>query len=360
MRHTINWIHQVQTIDCSSIKYYTNFKLFNGTTNYLASVLPESLCRSWWYQSDQDVSQVFTETTKSHEIRSFQIYDQWKLSRNHGHHTDRRRQGSIVTSRREQPCSRKVSAWTHWLYYRVSAPIKILDIEEACLAIGVGNSAGATRVKPVNIPSDDDFFEAMSPRTSFTNLKGEEKNNPLNDRPNHMLLHLRTFELTEGAQSMDASLLAFKIIENIQELSSSAETEEDRTLLEQEKESMKVLLAYLWVITNLIGRTIPVSDVGNADDALDDRCNQIRSKLNNGGNEVGRGGGGVVPAVNFNLEPTALAATQAALLTSVNAPSHRLREEGEAIRPPWNGTQQLSPLRMTWHHQHHLDPTYHD
>jgi hypothetical protein len=109
---------------------------------------------------------------------------------------------------------------------RVAAPIKILDIEEACLAIGVGNSAGATRVKPVNIPSDDDFFEATSP-TSFTNLKGEEKNNPLNNRPNHMLLHPRTFELTEGAQSMDASLLAFKIIENIQELSSSAETEED-------------------------------------------------------------------------------------------------------------------------------------
>jgi hypothetical protein len=120
---------------------------------------------------------------------------------------------------------------------RVSAPIKILNIEEVCLAIGVGNSAGTTWVKPVNIPSDDNFFKATSP-TLFTNLKGEEKESPLNDRPNHMLLYPRTFELTEGAQSMDASLLlAFKIIENIQELSSSAETEEDRMLLEQEKES---------------------------------------------------------------------------------------------------------------------------
>jgi hypothetical protein len=82
---------------------------------------------------------------------------------------------------------------------------------------------------------------------------------------------------------------------------------------------MKVLLAYLWVITKSIGHTVPVSDIGDADDALDDRCNQIRAKLNNGEGEVVGGGGGDVPAVNVNLDTTALAATQAALLTSVNA-----------------------------------------
>ena len=87
--------------------------------------------------------------------------------------------------------------------------------------------------------------------------------------------------------------------------------------LEEEKENANVLLAYLWVITKSICRTVPVINVGDADEALDTKCNNMRARL--GGNDTGTGNGGGGPAINVTLDTGALAATQAALLNSVNA-----------------------------------------
>jgi hypothetical protein len=97
----------------------------------------------------------------------------------------------------------------------------------------------------VNTPSNDDIFSAKAP-VDFTNLKAStnEKNNPLNNRPsNHMLQQPRTFEMAEGAQSIQASVPAWKIIESIQQLVHDADSDEQTALLEQEKEGMKILLA---------------------------------------------------------------------------------------------------------------------
>ena len=106
---------------------------------------------------------------------------------------------------------------------RASAPIKILDIEEACLEIGIGNST-STRAKLINIPETDSFYSCLTPE-DFANLKGEDKNNPLNDRPNHMLLHPRLFELADGSQAIDARQLAWRIIENVNTFPASTPAE---------------------------------------------------------------------------------------------------------------------------------------
>ena len=171
---------------------------------------------------------------------------------------------------------------------RTSSPIKILNIEEACLEIGVGNSI-ATRAKSINTPDEDSFYECDSV-ASFQSLKGADKNNPLDDRPNHMLLHPRTFELAGGLHVIDAGELAWKVIDSINSAPDS--TEEEMEELKEEKENANILLAYLWVITKSICRTVPVTDVGDADEALDAKCITIRAMLSGHDTGTGNGGGG--------------------------------------------------------------------
>lgn len=199
---------------------------------------------------------------------------------------------------------------------RASAPIKIVDVEEACQAIGGGLSA-STRAKPINTPTSAQFYDdTLSPAT-FKALKATDKNNPLVDRPNHLLIHPRIFEIAEGAQSVTADELAWKIIESVN--FAASDTAEEIAEFEKQKDDHYVLLAYLWMIAKDLGKSVTITDVGDADDALDNKCVSIRAQITGGGgSNTGGGGGGGTP-INVNLDTTVLAATNAALLTSVNA-----------------------------------------
>lgn len=81
---------------------------------------------------------------------------------------------------------------------RSSAPIKVVDIEEACLVIN-GGASPSTRAKPLNSPTQDQFFDNTTSAADLKALKGADKNNPLSDRPNHLLVHPRIFDIAGGA-----------------------------------------------------------------------------------------------------------------------------------------------------------------
>ena len=76
-------------------------------------------------------------------------------------------------------------------------PIKMLDVDEAVLAIGAGNSA-ATRPRSIDTPLIKSFFGIES-NEDFQALKPTDKHQSLKDRPNHLLIHPRVFKLAKVA-----------------------------------------------------------------------------------------------------------------------------------------------------------------
>jgi hypothetical protein len=125
---------------------------------------------------------------------------------------------------------------------RVSAPLKLRNVHEAVALIGSTGMLASTRTKPIESPNDDDKFNVTS-KAEFTVLKAVNKNHPLKDRPNHLLVKLRILELTNCCQSIEASELAWRIVQSIQML--PEDTDEDKALVSKLRDENKVLMAYL-------------------------------------------------------------------------------------------------------------------
>jgi hypothetical protein len=199
---------------------------------------------------------------------------------------------------------------------RASAPIKLLDVEEAVKVVGSGGLA-STRDKSISSPKNDDIFDVGS-KAEFIALKAADRNSPLKDRPNHMLAKLRTLEVTDCCQSMDAAELAWRMIQIVQAFPNV--TADEIEYVEDQKTSLENMMAYLWHIAVGLSRPVPVNDVGDASDALDRFCCKIREELSQNAINVGAGGGGQAPApINVTVDTTTMNATQQALLLSVNA-----------------------------------------
>lgn len=53
--------------------------------------------------------------------------------------------------------------------------------------------------------------------------------------------------------------------------------------VEKAKDDIFVILSYLWLIAKDLGKVVTLTDVGDTDDALDSKCNNIRVKFNEDG-----------------------------------------------------------------------------
>jgi hypothetical protein len=191
----------------------------------------------------------------------------------------------------------------------------LLDVEEAVKAVGSGGLA-STCDKSISSPKNDDIFD-VSLKAEFIALKAADKNSPLKERPNHMLAKLRTLEVTDCCQSIDAAELAWRMIQIVQAFPN--ETAAEIEYVEDQKTHLENMMAYLWHVAVGLSRPVPVNDVGDASDALDRFCCKIRDKLSPTTNNAGAGGGGPAAPINVTVDTTTMNATQQALLLSVNA-----------------------------------------
>jgi len=204
---------------------------------------------------------------------------------------------------------------------RASAPLKLLNVDDAVRVIGTGANP-ATRPKTIETPDLDDYFGVES-KDDFISLEPMEKNTPLKDRPNHMLIGLRTLDILECCPVIEASELAWRIIQAIEALPNTGDETEEAASVQKAKDDSYVLLSYLWHVAKRLGRNVKIEDVGDADDALDNFCSSIRNRLSNPS-----GGGGIIPTsgtpINVTVDNSTLNATQQALLLSMNSMSASL------------------------------------
>ena len=206
---------------------------------------------------------------------------------------------------------------------RMSAPIKLIDVDDAVTAIGATGSAHGTRPKAISTPDLKAMFGVKS-SAEFVALKPVDKNTPLKDCPNHLMGKLHLLDLADYCQKIRANEIAWLLIQTILVFPDS--NDEERAELKRMQDELELTLAFLWHVSNGLSLSVELRDVGDADEALDRFCQKIRDKLcpnrasgqtnNQNSNDTGGTGGG---RVNVTLDTTVLNATQQALLTSVNA-----------------------------------------
>jgi hypothetical protein len=150
-----------------------------------------------------------------------------------------------------------------------------------------------------------------------------------------MLTKLFVMKLANCCQSMEASELAWLLIQSIQMLLPD-DTDEAEEFVGGKNGELEVLMAYLWLIASGLAKPVHIDNVGDASDALDKYFCKVRNTLfdaggadaGGAGNETGGASGN--RGINVTVDTTMLNATQQALMTPVNTmPSTLLAANAE-------------------------------
>jgi hypothetical protein len=159
---------------------------------------------------------------------------------------------------------------------RVLAPLKLLDVEEAVKVIGSNRIFGTNQPKVIQTPEPEEMYNISEEKDDFIKLKEVDNNVPLKDRSNHMLVKLRVLEVTGSCQSIEASELE---TDPDHPVTPSLDKEDTKAYVDTMKVEQETLLAYLWYVTTSKGCIVPVNNVRDASEALDQFCCCIREKL---------------------------------------------------------------------------------
>jgi hypothetical protein len=215
-----------------------------------------------------------------------------------------------------------------------SSPFKLIDIEAAVSLIeakmpGKSTRKSAARAKS---PNPESYF-GISDEADFVALPAEDCN-ALQGHPNHLLIHPSYFLNCDGPRSSRASSMATSIILQLKDhQAASPDDAEIQAEVEQEKESVSPLLAFLWAsATNQLTHVPLLDPPENAQ--LNAKCEQTRAKIRDvplppapegRPRPTGNPPGGMT---NSDTATLALAA-QSLTIAMTNSENNRVREREE-------------------------------
>jgi hypothetical protein len=192
-------------------------------------------------------------------------------------------------------------------------------------------------------PSLGAIFNTTSAE-EFQNLPPED-NAVLKDRPNHMFLHPRYLTAISCPRSVEAKVLATKIIEDINgESMNNPNMSDDESLnLDNARQDVEALLAFLWESARGALKLVQLHDIPESPQ-LNHQCETLRQKVRGGGIATSTLGGTEpgVPTARTS-EVAALTGAAQSLMTAMNSNERIRRRERQEDKEDKSLIKSLGP-----------------